>query len=403
MALGMRRAGFRHEALVEWNHNASRVLRHNARLHPDLWAADDVAEQDVRVWLSALNERPDITLIAGGPPCQPFSLAGVHAGHSDDRNMFPAALDAVREIMPPIVVFENVPGLTRPGFLPYYQYVQEQLKRPALVPRVGDMWSDHFQRIINSRARPRYHVYEVHVDAADLGVPQSRRRVFLVAIRTDLPSADSWPGLAQTHSREALLYDQWVDSVYWDEHDLPQPPLPDKLRQRVHDLKRKERPGLKRWRTLRDALRDIPEPANGRETPGWPNHSGIPGARIYNKHTGSPVDWPSKTIKAGVHGVCGGEAMIRFPDGSLRYLTIREAAFLQGFPHNYEFPGSRSRVMGVIGNAVAVPVAEILGRSLIAHLNLELRGSVARRRGRDRGNSGMGVLVQQREASLRLQ
>jgi site-specific DNA-cytosine methylase len=75
---------------------------------------------------------------------------------------------------------------------------------------------------------------------------------------------------------------------------------------------------------------------------------------------------PSKTIKAGVHGVAGGEAMLRELDGSVRYLSVREAALVQGFPQNYEFPGVRSRVMGVIGNAVAVDVAAAVGEALIS-------------------------------------
>jgi DNA (cytosine-5)-methyltransferase 1 len=62
--------------------------------------------------------------------------------------------------------------------------------------------------------------------------------------------------------------------------------------------------------------------------------------------------------------------MLRELDGSVRYLTIREAALMQGFPRSYEFPGIRSRVMGVIGNAVAVAVAEAFGRSLREHTRL---------------------------------
>jgi DNA (cytosine-5)-methyltransferase 1 len=123
------------------------------------------------------------------------------------------------------------------------------------------------------------------------------------------------------------------------------------------------------WLTLRDALAAIPEPrSEGAEE--WPNHDAIPGARIYAKHNGSPLDLPSKTIKAGVHGVAGGEAMLRELDGTVRYLSIREAAIVQGFPQDYEFPGYRSRVMGVIGNAVAVNVAANLGNALRSHCRL---------------------------------
>jgi DNA (cytosine-5)-methyltransferase 1 len=373
----MRGAGFRHRGLIEYNHNAIRVLRHNAEINPDLWSASAIFHQDVRTWLSELTRVPEATLIAGGPPCQPFSLAGVHAGDNDERNMFPAALEIVRRLLPPLVVFENVPGLTRPSFAPYYRYVQAQLKRPTVRPSDNEIWSEHFNRIQRSRALPRYCVYEEHIEAADIGVPQNRRRVFLIGIRTDIPGSETWPGIERSHSQDALLYDQYVESTYWDEHELFQPEIPDQLRLRINQLKGNGRPEGRRWQTLRDALLRLPSPVDDEETPGIANHRGIPGARVYAKHTGSPIDWPAKTIKAGVHGVAGGEAMIRFPDATLRYLTVREAARVQGFPDTYEFPGSRSRVMGVIGNAVAVTVAETIGRSLTKHCGLSTSPSEA--------------------------
>lgn len=68
-----------------------------------------------------------------------------------------------------------------------------------------------------------------------------------------------------------------------------------------------------------------------------------------------------------MHGVAGGEATLRELDGSVRYLSVREAVLVQGFPQDYEFPGPRSRVMGVIGNAVAVKVAAAIGLALRDH------------------------------------
>jgi DNA (cytosine-5)-methyltransferase 1 len=371
MALGTRLAGFTHTALVEWNKNAARILRHNAELHPDLWRPEDIYEKDVRLWLRDYHGSATVDLVAGGPPCQPFSLAGVHAGNSDERNMFPVALDVVRELTPRFVIFENVPGLTRPSFAPYYEYVKAQLAKPTVRPDYNEMWAEHYQRVITARPRKiRYMVYEERIEAADLGLPQNRRRVFLIGIRADVPGAHTWSGVTRACSQDALLYDQWVDTAYWAQHGLPQPPLPDKLQIRIHALKRAGRPVEERWRTLRDGIKGLPGPIDGVENDTVAQHVGIPGARAYRKHTGSPIDWPSKTIKAGVHGVCGGEAMIRFPDQTLRYLTIREAARLQGFPDDYEFPGARSRVMGAIGNAVAVPIADIIARSLLDHCGL---------------------------------
>jgi DNA (cytosine-5)-methyltransferase 1 len=369
MALGMRAAGFEHQALVEWWAPGARVLRHNAELKPELWKPDRVVENDVREVVDALADVAPVQLVAGGPPCQPFSLAGAHAGHSDERNMFPTALDVIRRLRPEFVVFENVPGLLRPSFAPYVDYVKDQLRFIQLEPVEGELWHEHHARLLHSGSEERYRVYQEEIDAADLGVPQCRSRVFIVAIRHDVDGADTWSVPQRTHSRDVLLHQQWVTGAYWDRHQLPRPAeVPIRLRGHVARI---QRTGIDRtraaWRTLRDTLVDIPDPGVDKAPEGWPNHVAIPGARTYRKHTGSPLDLPSKTIKAGVHGVAGGEAMLRELDGTVRYLTIREAAIVQGFPFDYEFPGVRSRVMGVIGNAVAVDVAASIGRSIRDH------------------------------------
>ena len=373
MALGTREAGFRHLALVEWHKPAATILRHNAKLHPNLWNEDDVHETDVRVWL---NETPltegKVDLVAGGPPCQPFSLAGVHAGDDDERNMFPAALDIVRKLRPKFVIFENVPGLTRPSFSPYFSYIKHQLERPTVTPNGDELWAEHDARIRRARPRTlRYQVTQHMIDAADFGLPQNRRRVFLVGIRADLPNAGTWPEeIEGEFSRDALLYDQWVTGDYWTSHGMAMPALPDGMEKRKRELKEHGRPNKARWKTIRDAVVGLPKPIDGVESEDFTNHRGIPGARAYPKHSGSLFDWPAKTIKAGVHGVSGGEAMIRFHDNSLRYLTVRESARIQGFPDDYEFPVARSRSMGAIGNAVAVPIAELLARRLRNHVGI---------------------------------
>lgn len=371
LALGMREADFHHQALVEWWAPAAHVLRHNAELRPELWKPDQLLEADVRDVVDALGEPGTINLVAGGPPCQPFSLAGVHAGDSDERNMFPAALDVVRRLRPELVVFENVPGLTRPSFAPYLDYVKAQLRHPDVLVRRGELWSTHYERVLTSRQTETYRVYQDEIEAADLGVPQSRRRVFLIAIRRDLAGADTWDEIARTHSRDVLLHQQYVTKEYWERHGLQAPEPPPRLRGHVRRLEKTGAPTDRAaWTTLRDALLEVPEPTTRDDRPGWANHRAIMGARSYAKHTGSPVDLPSKTIKAGVHGVSGGEAMLRHLDGSVRYLTGREAALVQGFPRDYEFPGYRSRVMGIIGNAVAVAVAGTIGHALRDHAGL---------------------------------
>jgi DNA (cytosine-5)-methyltransferase 1 len=94
----------------------------------------------------------------------------------------------------------------------------------------------------------------------------------------------------------------------------------------------------------------------------------IPGARSYPGHTGSPLDEPAKTLKAGGHGVPGGENMIAMPDGTVRYFTIREAALIQTFPRDYVFHGSWGEVMRQLGNAVPVKLGAAVARQVAKHL-----------------------------------
>src|SRR5579859_7080715 len=97
LALGTAEAGFRHKIVVEWDSNACATLRrnHDAGVkHARDWRIieDDVSNVD----FTRFQDRIDF--VCGGPPCQPFSLGGKHRGHEDERNLFPQAIRAVREI-----------------------------------------------------------------------------------------------------------------------------------------------------------------------------------------------------------------------------------------------------------------------------------------------------------------
>jgi DNA (cytosine-5)-methyltransferase 1 len=378
MALGLHAAGFEHGALVEFEPKACETLRHNATAWKQRdgstppWDVGAVHLADIREFSAAatLGDAP-LELLAGGPPCQPFSLGGVHAGSTDSRNMFPAALEFVRELAPILVLFENVAGLLRTSFLPYFEYVEMQLRDPLCAPKADESWTRHRDRL--ARRRPprganRYIVTRQLVNAADFGVPQVRKRVLLMAVRADVAD-NPIPLLGGTHSEAALLHEQHVSGLYWERHGLPRPASGDSVR--IAKLKKLTGdPVSMPWRTVRDAISGLPEPVDGVHSPIALNHVGVPGARAYPGHTGSQIDWPSKTIKAGVHGVCGGEAMIRFADGTLRYLTVREAARIQTFPDNYEFVGARSHAMRLIGNAVPVQLAAAVGAHMRTHAGI---------------------------------
>lgn len=358
LALGLEKAGFRSAALFERDPSACGTLRLN---HPD-WR---IIESDVReVEFSGYGP---IDLVAGGPPCQPFSMGGKARGSGDDRDMFPEAVRAVRELQPNAFLFENVRGLMRPAFSNYVEFIRLQLTYPDFPV------SDNVDWEVNLRRLQRHHssgskgddgrTYKVSIhlaDAADYGVPQRRHRVFFVGFRADLDVGWSFPRPVCT--KDELLWSQFGTGEYWKRHGLEPPEPPKGLERKIERLRTADfLASEKPWRTVRDGLAGLPDP---REERRLPNHEFQPGARAYPGHTGSPLDEPSKALKAGDHGVPGGENMLRYRDGTVRYFTVRESARIQTFPDDYLFPGSWTESMRQLGNAVPVRLAEAVGRSV---------------------------------------
>lgn len=125
---------------------------------------------------------------------------------------------------------------------------------------------------------------------------------------------------------------------------------------------------LFRWQTVRDAIGDLPDPTDLSKATLFNNHEFRDGARVYAGHSGSKLDEPSKTIKAGAHGVPGGENMVVLDNGSVRYYTVRESARIQTFPDDYLFSASWTESMRQIGNAVPVKLAKAVGDSVITQM-----------------------------------
>src|SRR5262249_22501169 len=111
--------------------------------------------------------------------------------------------------------------------------------------------------------------------------------------------------------------------------------------------------------------RKLPEPLGDYlEHPDHSHHKGWPGAREYPGHTPNTLDRPAKTVKAGVHGVPGGETVLRRQDGSIRYMTVREVARVMTFPDAWRLEGPRGEQMRQLGNAVPVRLGEVVASSV---------------------------------------
>jgi len=299
-------------------------------------------------------------------------MGGKHGAFNDSRDMFPQAIRAVREASPKVFIFENVKGLTRSTFRNYYQYIQLQMEHPTIVRTANQSWIDHLARLERHHTSGRrqdlhYRVVTRLLNAANYGIPQKRERVFFVGFRDDLGIAWNFP--RETHSFESLVWDQVVDATYWERHEVPkkQRTVLPRGQSRVDGFLFK--PPTLPWKTVRDALAGLPDPE---KDPGdaaqFRNHVFQPGARAYTGHTGSPFDEPAKTLKAGVHGVPGGENMLLRPNGSVRYFSVRESARVQTFPDEYNFHGSWTEAMRQLGNAVPVALAHCVGKSVIGQL-----------------------------------
>lgn len=365
LALGIARAGFKHDIIVDSDTDSVTTLTENKKRkvkHVRHWdiAQDDTRDLDFR-------ELEGADLLSGGPPCQPFSIGGKHLGPLDPRNMWPEAIRAVDEIRPKAFVMENVRGLFRPAFANYLEYITLQLTYPDIKLRSDEEWMSHLARLrdhakISKSNGGEYRVLARAINAADYGAPQKRHRAIIIGVASEF--GDDWDFPAPTHSQEALAWSKHVDCDYWSRHVArrickPASRSEENALNRV--LAAEEKPKELPWLTVRDAISDLPPPTKREKIAGHWQH---PGARAYPNHTGSCLDEPAKALKAGDHGVPGGENMLANRRGAVRYFTVREMARLQGFPDEFVISGSWKAATRQLGNAVPTSVGEYIGKAI---------------------------------------
>ncbi|TFV74391.1 DNA (cytosine-5-)-methyltransferase [Blastococcus sp. CT_GayMR19] len=176
-SLGLHLAGFRHSLAVELDATAAATLRSNlARLQPEEDSANIVAVGDVA---SEVTWRPEdyrgkVSLLAGGVPCPPFSVAGKQLGAGDERDLFAWAVNLTGRVRPEALLLENVRGLSDARFGGYRQAVVDQLES------------------LGYRADWKL------LHAKDYGVPQLRPRMVLVALREECADYFEWPDPKET-------------------------------------------------------------------------------------------------------------------------------------------------------------------------------------------------------------
>lgn len=164
-ALGLHEAGFEHLALVELESVACETLSRNGER---LGWTGRVHQADLNEWCPP-DDLGEVTLLSGGVPCPPFSVAGKQLGQDDERDLFPALVRLARTLNPRAIQIENVRGLLTSKFDAYRASLERELLDIGYVAR----W-----KLLN---------------ASDFGVPQLRPRTILVALRPEDMTNFAWP------------------------------------------------------------------------------------------------------------------------------------------------------------------------------------------------------------------
>lgn len=315
LSLGLKRAGYEIQACVEINRDAMNTYS----IHePDAVHFN----QDVR-GLSFKKYEGTIDVVSGGPPCQPFSVGGLRKASSDSRDMIPEFVRCLREVRPDAFIMENVPGLMLKHTRPYFDWVLAQLSAAGYLLN----WA-----ILN---------------AADYGIPQKRRRLFILGSRKfqlRFPAPTHGPGTAQSHL--GALHMLGPDPI----GDAPNCPV---KYARTPDL----RPSPYAGHVYNGGGRPL--------NPVGPCHTIIAASGGYKTHW---ID--TLGIAPEYHGhLQGGGAPREGMVPGARRLSVEECAIIQTFPREMIFTGARSSQYKQVGDAVPPDLAFVVGRSVYFQLN----------------------------------
>lgn len=181
-SLGLKQAGYDVVGYDYWEHA---INSHNENGMP----AEKIKISQDTNWDEVIPNMEEVDLLWASPPCQSFSQANSSAeGHDDSRNGFPATIEAVRQISPRVVIFENVKGLTSAKNI------------------------EKFMSYITDIKNLGYYVDWRILDASNYQIPQKRKRCFMIARRDRVPSfpslSDNIVTMAQALGRSNLP--QWA-------------------------------------------------------------------------------------------------------------------------------------------------------------------------------------------------
>ena len=355
LSLGLERAGA--TVAVGIDHDEYAITTHRAH-HPGLSESWDLYDPAVVQQLGELVAENDITLVCGGPPCQPFSRAGrgiirslvekgVRGEIDQRRDLWEAFLEVIRVGRPRAVLMENVPDMAFDRGMIIIRSVLSEL----------ESWG--------------YSASARILDSSEHGVPQMRRRLFVIGLRDDVKIAWPTPSAERVSLRSALgdlpeIEGGWTHDGL--DHSGAMTYLP--ATSDYQHLMRHEC-GDKVFDHVTRAVRDDDKRAFASMDPGTKYSDLDDDLKRYrddifkDKYNRLDPDSVSRTITA--HLSRDGYAYIHPLED--RTISVREAARIQSFPDSVRFAGPPTAAFKQIGNAVAVLLGEALGRAIFSSLD----------------------------------
>ena len=302
--LGFERAGYTHVASYEILKPAAETL---TSMRPDrmVFGGDDGDVKSARFsrWRNLVD------VVQGGPPCQPFSIAGRQKGDGDERNLWPAFVRCVRAVRPRVFIAENVPALASKKF------------------------ADFVESEIIGALKDRYNIRMLTLRAEKFGVPEIRRRVVFVGFSS---------------AKAARRFERPAATHCWN---------PDGDVGKLEPCM-----GVREALGLQDNDFDALSPTI-RSTLTGPRHTtSILSSTAAQRVFADLAVWPN-----GVALTREAASAFPSPTGDFR-MAVPDVALLQGFPDWWRFNGPAYMQLGQIGNAVPPPMAYAVARSVAAAL-----------------------------------
>jgi DNA (cytosine-5)-methyltransferase 1 len=340
LGLGLKNAGF--DVIYSFDNDPKCIS--TQKLNPKYFShqveCESITELKDGKLLNKLGlKKGELFLISGGPPCQGFSIQRIGSDQDDRNNLVIEYMTVVLELMPHYFLMENVPGIN------------------------GKRGKEILEQALQMAKDAGYYIHQQTLDAQDYGVPQRRKRIFVIGERLD--------GREPTFEFPKPFCENMKVTVRDTIGHLPEPlkdgkehpDVPNHKRDKLSELNIKRLQFLKEGQGRQHLPTELLAACHQAEA------SKIGHRNVYGRMSWDDV---APTITARFDSFTRGQ--FGHPS-DIRSVSLREGALLQTFPEDFLFDGGKVDIARQIGNAVPMKLAEVLGKAILSSYSKKIKGS----------------------------